>query len=341
MSIVKKTFFYMIIFTIMMTVVTPISYLSTISFSSTIETFDYPKQMLPSLSHELRVSWDDETSLYTLERKNNVNNYEALYIGGRFDRISSYIENYLNVIKTEIELEEDFTMARTTGSPVELRYYKSIFRNYTKFFDVFSGAEDALINSIQAASITILISMSIGGTVGYALARTKIKGKDSIGVMSLIVRMFPVVSISVPLAILMIRYGLFDSMVGLAIVYSIPNIGLTAWITRSIFLSINKELEEASYVFGATKLQTFYSITLPLVLPAFAASSMYAFITAWNDTAVSLLLTDRNQTLALLIYKSVGGTASMNYSAAGAVILILPALVFTFFIKDYINRIWG
>lgn len=341
MSIVKKTFFYMIIFTILMTVVTPISYLSTISFSSTIETFDYPKQMLPSLSHELRVSWDDETSLYTLERKNNVNNYEALYIGGRFDRISSYIENYLNVIKTEIELEEDFTMARTTGSPVELRYYKSIFRNYTKFFDVFSGAEDALINSIQAASITILISMSIGGTVGYALARTKIKGKDSIGVMSLIVRMFPVVSISVPLAILMIRYGLFDSMVGLAIVYSIPNIGLTAWITRSIFLSINKELEEASYVFGATKLQTFYSITLPLVLPAFAASSMYAFITAWNDTAVSLLLTDRNQTLALLIYKSVGGTASMNYSAAGAVILILPALVFTFFIKDYINRIWG
>lgn len=341
MSIVKKTFFYMIIFTIMMTVVTPISYLSTISFSSTIETFDYPKQMLPSLSHELRVSWDDETSLYTLERKNNVNNYEALYISGRFDRISSYIENYLNVIKTEIELEEDFTMARTTGSPVELRYYKSIFRNYTKFFDVFSGAEDALINSIQAASITILISMSIGGTVGYALARTKIKGKDSIGVMSLIVRMFPVVSISVPLAILMIRYGLFDSMVGLAIVYSIPNIGLTAWITRSIFLSINKELEEASYVFGATKLQTFYSITLPLVLPAFAASSMYAFITAWNDTAVSLLLTDRNQTLALLIYKSVGGTASMNYSAAGAVILILPALVFTFFIKDYINRIWG
>lgn len=341
MSIVKKTFFYMIIFTIMMTVVTPISYLSTISFSSTIETFDYPKQMLPPLSHELRVSWDDETSLYTLERKNNVNNYEALYISGRFDRISSYIENYLNVIKTEIELEEDFTMARTTGSPVELRYYKSIFRNYTKFFDVFSGAEDALINSIQAASITILISMSIGGTVGYALARTKIKGKDSIGVMSLIVRMFPVVSISVPLAILMIRYGLFDSMVGLAIVYSIPNIGLTAWITRSIFLSINKELEEASYVFGATKLQTFYSITLPLVLPAFAASSMYAFITAWNDTAVSLLLTDRNQTLALLIYKSVGGTASMNYSAAGAVILILPALVFTFFIKDYINRIWG
>lgn len=341
MSIVKKTLFYMVIFTIVMTVITPISYLTTLSFSSTIETFDYPKQMLPSLYHELRVSWDEETSFYTLERKNNVNNYEDLYISGRFDRISNYIASYLNVIKTEAELEEDFVVARTTGNPVELQYYKSFFRNYTKFFDVFNGAEAALINSIQAASITILMSMSIGGSVGYALARTKIKGKESIGVMSLIVRMFPVVSIAVPLAILMIRYGMFDSMVGLAIVYSIPNIGLTAWITRSIFLGINKELEEASYVFGATKFKTFSSITFPLVLPAFAASSMYAFITAWNDTAVSLLLTDRNQTLALMIYKSIGGTASMNYSAAGAVILILPALVFTFLMKNYINRIWG
>lgn len=331
----------MVIFTIMMTVIMPISYLTTLSFSSTIETFDYPKQMLPSLYHELRVSWDEETNFYTLERKNNLNNFEDLYISGRFDRISNYIESYLNIVKTEAELEEDFVVARTTGNPVELQYYKSFFRNYTKFFDVFNGAEAALINSIQAASITILMSMSIGGSVGYALARTTIKGKEGIGVMSLIVRMFPVVSIAVPLAILMIRYGLFDSMLGLAIVYSIPNIGLTAWITRSIFLGINKELEEASYVFGATKFKTFSSITFPLVLPAFAASSMYAFITAWNDTAVSLLLTDRNQTLALMIYKSIGGTASMNYSAAGAVILILPALVFTFLMKNYINRIWG
>jgi multiple sugar transport system permease protein len=341
MSIVKKTLFYLFIFTIMMTVLIPVSYLTTISFSSTIETYDYPKQMLPSLSHELRVTWDEETSFYTIQRKSNTNTYEDLYISARFDRISTYLESYLNVIKTEDELEEDFVVAKDTGESIDLRYYKSFFRNYTKFFDVFTGAEDALMNSIQAAVITILMSMTIGGTVGYALARTKIKGKETIGVLSLIVRMFPVVSISVPMAILLIQYGMFDTMLGLAIIYSIPNIGLTAWITRSIFLGINKELEEASYVFGATKFQTFKKITFPLVLPAFAASSMYAFITAWNDTAVSLLLTDRNQTLALLIYKSIGGSASINYSAAGAVILILPALVFTFLLKNYINKMWG
>lgn len=341
MSYIKKTLFYLFLFTIAMTVIVPVLYLTTISFSSTIETYDYPKKMIPSLSHELRVSWDDEGSYYIVERKNTKNEYEDLYISSQFDRIQKYLESYLNVIKTEDELEEDFIVARNTGDAVNLRYYKNIFRNFTKFFSVFSGADKALINSIQAALLTIVISMTIGGSVGYALARTKIKGKEAIGVASLVVRMFPVVSISVPMAILLIRYGMFDTMIGLAIIYSIPNIGLTAWITRSIFLGINKEYEEASYVFGATKAKTFMKITFPLVLPAFAASSMYAFITAWNDTAVSLLLTDRNQTLALLIYKSIGGSASINYSAAGAVILILPALVFTFLLKNYINKMWG
>ncbi len=341
MHLVKKTLFYGLLFTLVMTVIIPVLYLTTISFSSTIETYDYPKSVLPSLSHDLRVSWDTDGSYYVIERENARGDYEDLYISSRFDRIQKYLEDYLNISKTEEQLEEDFLLAKSSGEAIELRYYKNIFRNFTKFFSVFSGADKALINSIQAALLTILISMTIGGSVGYALARTKIKGKEAIGVASLVVRMFPVVSISVPMAILLIRYGMFDTMLGLAIIYSIPNIGLTAWITRSIFLGINKEYEEASYVFGATKLKTFLKITFPLVLPAFAASSMYAFITAWNDTAVSLLLTDRNQTLALLIYKSIGGSASINYSAAGAVILILPALVFTFLLKNYINKMWG
>lgn len=341
MYYVKKTIFYGLLFTIMMTVIVPVFYLTTISFSSTIETYDYPKRILPSLSHDLRVSFDETEGYYIIQRKNTKNEYEDLYISSRFDRIQTYFEDYLNIVKTEEQLEDDFTEAKLTGDVIELRYYKNIFRNFTKFFSVFSGADQALMNSIQAALLTIIISMTIGGSVGYALARTQIKGKEAIGVASLVVRMFPVVSISVPMAILLIRYGMFDTMIGLAIIYSIPNIGLTAWITRSIFLGINKEYEEASYVFGATKAKTFLKITFPLVLPAFAASSMYAFITAWNDTAVSLLLTDRNQTLALLIYKSIGGSASINYSAAGAILLILPALVFTFLLKNYINKMWG
>ena len=336
-----KVIFYMIIVTILLSVIIPMSYLTTIAFSSAVEISDYPKEMIPSLSEELKVDWDEDSSYYIISRKNNDGEYEELYFGSKMYRLQNYLTTYLNISKTEEEIEEDFSEARLTGESVYLKYNKDIFNNFIKFFEVFNGASAALMNSIRAAMYTILISMTFGGSIGYALARTKIKGKDAISLGSLVVRMFPAVSISVPMAILLVRFGMNDTMIGLAIVYSIPNIGLTAWITRSIFLSINRELEEASLVFGATKLQTFRKITFPLVLPAFAASSMYAFITAWNDTAVALLLTDTNETLALLLYKAIGGTASLHYAASGAIILILPALLFTFILKNYINKMWG
>lgn len=340
-NILKKTILYLVIVFITLSVLIPLSYLVTISFSSQIEVNDYPKKMLPSLYHNMAVKWDIENQNYIVMRKNNEGIYKELYISAKYDRIRDYLKSQLNIDLKAERIEEDFRVAKDTGEIAEYKYYKSFLNNYIKFFTVFSGAEKALINSIKAALITILISMSIGGAVGYALARTSIKRKETIRIASLIVRMFPMVSISVPMAVLLVRYGLFDSMIGLAIVYSIPNIGLTAAITRSIFIGISKEYEEASLVFGATAAQTFRKITFPLVLPAFAASSMYAFITAWNDTAVSLLLTNKNETLALLIYKSIGGASSIHYAASGAIVLILPALVFTFLLKNYITQMWG
>lgn len=340
-NITNRSLIYLISLFVISIVIVPLLYLTTISLSSINESTRYPKELLPTFNNEFIVDWDEENMYYYIQLVKPDGNIEDLYYSARFDRISNYFEVYLNIDVTPERLESDFTPARTNNEVLNLTYNKNILKNYIKFFQVFEGAQQALINSVQAALLTILISLTLGGSVGYALARTNIKGKDSISLVTLIVRMFPAISISVPLAILLIRYGLFDSLIGIAAVYSIPNIGLTAWITRSIFISVNKEFEEASLVFGATKLQTFAKITLPLVIPAFAASSMYAFITAWNDTAVALLLTNNNQTLALLVYKSIGGSSALTYAAAGAVLLILPALVFTFFMKNYISKIWG
>ncbi|MCK5731874.1 MAG: carbohydrate ABC transporter permease [Tenericutes bacterium] len=337
----KSSLFYFAVILIASAVIIPMMYLVNTSISSAIEVNDFPKQILPVLSHDMRIEWDDENSYYIISRKSFTGEYKELTYSSKFDRIETYLITYLNISKTEEEIEEDFIVARNTGEIVYLNYNKDIFNNFGKFFEVFDGANAALVNSVKAAALTIVLSMSIGGSVGYALARTKMKGKDAISLGSLVVRMFPAVSISVPMAVLLVKFGMYDTMLGLAIIYSIPNIGLTAWITRSIFMSVNPEFEEASLVFGASKLQTFKSITFPLVLPAFAASSMYAFITAWNDTAVSLLLTNDNETLALLIYKSMGGSASIHYAASGAILLILPALAFTFLLKNYINKMWG
>jgi multiple sugar transport system permease protein len=144
------------------------------------------------------------------------------------------------------------------------------------------------------------------------------------------------------MAVMLIKFNLFDTIIGLAIVYSIPNIALTAWITSGIFMGINSELEDASCVFGANKIQTFMKITLPMAFPAIAASSMYAFSTAWNDTITALILTNKNSTLALAVYKAIGaGTGDIQFAATGSIILILPALVYTFIMRKYIGQMWG
>jgi len=340
---VRTTLFFLFSTFLMSIVIIPLLYLGTIALSSPLDLSMYPKKLLPRLGYDLKIEWMDEPDelYYSIAYKNNDGEYEDLNYLSSFSRINSYFDQQLNITKSEEQLQIDFEVARMTGEPIYLRYNKAIFQNYIKFFSVVDGAKEGVVNSIQAALWTIGISLSFGGVVGYSLARHKMKGKEAIGVGMLVVRMFPMVAISIPIMVVLIKIGLNDSMLGLAIVYSIPNIALTAWVTRSVFVGINRELEEASLIFGATKFQTFYKITLPLVLPAFAAASMYAFLGAWNDTVVALILSNNRPTLALAIYKSVGASASIHYSAAGAIILIIPALVFTFIIKNYINQLWG
>ena len=340
-KIVKNSFLYLMVVFFMSVVLVPLMFLTTISLSSNTELYDFPKNFLPNRKVDLVVDWDAEDSEYIVSRYATDDRKQALYAGTDYESIAAYFERYLNIVVEPETLEEDFAPVRESEESLDISYNKALFSNYVQFFSIFDGAFAALVNSLKAVAYTILLSLSIGGLVGYALARTTIKGKEPIGLASLVVRMFPIVSVSVPLAVLLIRYGMFDTILGIAIVYSIPNIGLTAWITRSIFVGLDKELEEASFVFGATKLRTLRSITAPLVIPGFAAASMYSFIIAWNDTAVALLLTDRNETLALLIFRSIGSTSAIHYASAGAIMLIIPALIFTFVLKDYIKRIWG
>ncbi len=337
---VRKTFFYLFVGFLAFAFVIPLIYLTTLSMTSLVEVNDFPKPLLPAISHNVEITYDEDFERYNFAREDNTGEMVIKNFGDESNLVP-WLEINLNVVISEEDLLEIMLPAKETGEAVQTRLYKNVFANYTTFFKVFSDADQGFYNSVQAAAWTIFLALSIGGSLGYAMARTKIKGKDAIGIGALVVRMFPTIAISVSAAVMLTRFGLFDSMFGLAIVYSIPNIGLTAWITRGIFMGVNKELEEASLVFGASKGQTFWKITLPLVLPAFAASSMYAFITAWNDTGVAMLLTNNNTTLSLVLYEAMGGSNSIHYAAAGSILLILPAAFFTFFLRKYINQLWG
>jgi len=339
---IQRVLLGLILATAIIAVVLPLMFFLANAFSNSTEIYDYPKTPLMSFTVTVDVSYDQVTEEYVIkyvdrrgDAKNAINSSSMLLI-------SNYFEQYFSVYRTPEELESQFEEVLTSGETIRLTYAKNLWHNFKTFFFITSKADEALINSIVVVIYTIIISLTLGSMSGYAIARYRFKGKDQINVFLLIVRMFPTVGISIPLAVILIRYNLFDTMLGLAILYSLPNIALTAWITSSIFVGINRELEEASLVFGGNGFQTFMKITLPLALPAMAASSMYAFLTAWNDTISALILTNDHPTLALAVYQAIGdNTTNLQYAAAGSIILIIPALIFTFVVRKYVNQMWG
>jgi multiple sugar transport system permease protein len=339
MNIVQKAVITIILAGMALMVIMPLLYFTTVAFSSAVELSEFPKRLFPSTKLTVRVE-AHETGEYEIFH-NRGEGYRSVITTKDPTRLENHFKRQYNVSRTGVQLLEDFSQTREKG-PMEFSYRKQTLYNFNQFFKIVNNAAPALKNSIIVSLLTIAISLSIGSMAGFAMARYQFPFKEKINLGILIVRMFPVVGITIPMAELLIKFGLFDTLIGLALLYSIPNIALTAWITSSIFMGINRELEEASMIFGANAVQTFFRITLPLAFPALAASSMYAFNTAWNDTISALILTNRNQTLSLVVYKAIVTTSSgIQYAAAGSIILIIPALVFTFIVRRYINQMWG
>ncbi|OAA31620.1 ABC transporter permease [Kosmotoga arenicorallina S304] len=225
---------------------------------------------------------------------------------------------------------------------VTFKVRKNIFASYITFFKVTSDSVGALIRSIQVALLTVLISLSIGGMAGYAFARYVFKGKNMLKLSVLFVRMFPGIAIAMPMVIILAQMGFYDKPIGLSLVYSVGQIGMTTWITASIFMGISVELEEAAQVFGTSRWGAFFKVTLPLALPGLAASAMYAFIGSWSETAQAIVLTQFNPTFPVVIYQTLVGTKGMiNLVAAGGVTLAFPAVLFTMIIRRYILQMWG
>lgn len=339
LNIVQKFCFVIVIASMLIAVVVPLLFFTGVAFSSSSEMSQFPKSMFPRTTVTVKVAPAGENEYEIFY--NDGQGYKSIITTGSATKLENHFRRQYNVERSGEELLKDFSQTRKNG-PMKFTYHKSLLFNFHEFFAIVNNAGPSLVNSILVSLYTILISLLIGSMAGYAMARYQFRFKDQINVGLLIVRMFPVVGISIPMALILIRLGLFDTRIGLALLYSVPNIALTAWITSSIFIGISRELEEASMIFGANSLQTFLHITLPLAFPALAASSMYAFLTAWNDTISALILTDQNQTLSLVVYKAIGTTSSgIQYAAAGSIILILPALVFTFIVRKYVNQLWG
>lgn len=202
------------------------------------------------------------------------------------------------------------------------------------------GVWNAAINSVLAASLTMFFALVLGAPAGYALARFSFRGSTLFRLMILLTRAFPLAILALPLTVLFIKAGLYDTAFGVSLVHTALALPFAAMITASLFAGIPKELEEAAWVFGCTRWQAFYKIVLPMALPGMAAAAIFAFVISWNEVFAASVLTVQQRTLTAYLL-TVLSESPLHYRFAGGFILIVPSILFIFAVRRYLFALWG
>jgi multiple sugar transport system permease protein len=205
------------------------------------------------------------------------------------------------------------------------------FDSYSSIFDedIFTKA---LRNSIGIALISTLIAVVLASMAAYAIARLEFPGKRVLLGASLAIAMFPPVSIVGPLYNMWRTLGLYDTWPGLIIPYMTFTLPLAIFVLSAFFREIPWELEQAAQMDGATPMQAFRKVILPLAAPGVFTTAILVFIYAWNDFifALSLTSTTKAQTVPPAIQSFTGVsqfTAPTGAIAAAAIIVTIPIVV--------------
>ncbi len=198
----------------------------------------------------------------------------------------------------------------------------------------------SLWNSVKVALLTLAVSLVIGAPAGYGLARHIFPGKDIYRIMILSTRAFPIVILSIPLGVTFREWGMYDSLVSVALLHTAMALPTTILVTSSVFIGVSRELEEAATVFGCNRLQAFTRVVLPLALPGLAASAIFTFVLSWNEVFAATILTLYNRTLPARMFIQLSASP-LPFRFAGGFFILVPAIVFMFFIRRYLFSLWG
>ena len=236
-------------------------------------------------------------------------------------------------------------VSATTPAEATYDYPKSVIPagiatdNIEKFVTA-AGVIDAFWRSVVAGLITVVLSLGIGAPAGYALARFVFRGRDGYRLVVLATRAFPVVILSIPLAVMYRQIGIFDTVLGVALMHTALALPFAVLITGSVFVSIPRELEEAAQTLGCSPARAFLRVSLPLALPGLTAAAIFTWVLSWNDVFAAAILTLRNPTLPARILTSLT-QASLPWQFAAAFIMLVPSLIVIFVIRRYLLGLWG
>jgi multiple sugar transport system permease protein len=203
-----------------------------------------------------------------------------------------------------------------------------------------SAYPSRFLNSLIVAITSTLLAVSMGTITAYGFSRFKIKGEGDLLFFILSTRMLPPIVVAIPMFLMYRAVGLNDTHVGLILLYTAFNVSFAVWLMKGFIDEIPKEYEEAALVDGYTRMQAFFKIVLPEAATGIAATAVFCFITAWNEYAFALILSNRRAQTAPPFIPSQVGTGLQDWTviAAGTFLFLLPVAIFTFLLRNHLLR---
>ncbi|MFI6451090.1 carbohydrate ABC transporter permease [Streptosporangium amethystogenes] len=188
-----------------------------------------------------------------------------------------------------------------------------------------------LLNSSIVALGTVLVGAVFSLLAATAVARFRFRGRTSFLILLLIVQMVPGEALLIPLFMMVRRAGLYDQLLGLIVVNVAMTLPFAIWMLRTFVAAVPKELEEAAWIDGASRFATFWRVLFPLVAPGLVATSIFSFITAWNEFVFALtLIGDQGSYTMPVALRYFVSQRSVDWGGimAASTLMTIPVIVF-------------
>jgi N,N'-diacetylchitobiose transport system permease protein len=193
------------------------------------------------------------------------------------------------------------------------------------------GFTTYLRNSLVVALSTVVVSGLLALLASVAVSRFRFRFRTSVLVMVLVVQMVPLEALVIPLFIQAKNLGLLNHLLGLVVVYVAFSLPFAIWTLRGFVSAVPRELEEAAYVDGASWPRMFWSVLLPLVAPGLVATSVFSFITAWNEFVFAItFMNDQDSYTVAAGLRQFFTQYGTNWGAvmAGSTLITVPVMLF-------------
>jgi ABC-type glycerol-3-phosphate transport system permease component len=195
-----------------------------------------------------------------------------------------------------------------------------------------------LLNTLGVTLVVMFIGIALAAHASWVVARVRFRGKSTMMFLMWATVMIPGVSIIVPMYLLSVDLGLYDTYSVLVIVYCASVIPTLVWLLKGFVTSVPQELEESALIDGSSRAGVFYRIVVPLLRPGFGAAAVLVFVTVWNEFLIgyALVLGDEHRLIQVGVYYFVTDVGiEWGPLMAGMIISVLPIVILFAALQKY------